>query len=147
MLKFIGGSILLTIGSLVLVAALVAGGIAASIYIPRLIAGPTGTTEEIVTTTRGAYRIPAYEKFYKWEEEFEQRQALLTVYQGPLDKRQQQECFGLVARITTIVADYNAASRAERTTGKWRADDLPETLEYEVQRNCAEGVTTDEEVD
>lgn len=102
------------------------------------IAPARGAVEEREIINRGQYRIQAYEQFYRWQEELDGIAAKLSAYpsQG-LDRRQQTECMGLVARHADIVAKYNAAARAERTQGQWQDPELPETLPQEPIRSCS----------
>ena len=102
------------------------------------IAPARGAVEEREIINRGQYRIQAYEQFYRWQEELDSIAAKLSAYpaQG-LDRRQQTECQGLVARHADIVAKYNAAARAERTQGQWQDPELPETLPQEPIRSCS----------
>lgn len=109
----------------------------ASIYVPRWLAGPTGETEEIVAVSRGAYRIQGYEKFYNLFEDIGAIDVKLVAYpEAPLDDRQATECRGLLAKRANLVSEYNAAAKAERTIGQWRADNLPEELEQRNPRSC-----------
>ena len=97
----------------------------------------TGKLEEREITTRGAYRIQGYEQFYRWSEEADAVESKLGNYAGrELDVRERTECRGLRAQYADLVSRYNAASRAERTQGQWRADDLPQTLTLEGIPTC-----------
>lgn len=119
------------------VAVLIVLVVLASIYVPRWLAGPTGETEEIVAVSRGAYRIQGYERFYDLFEDIEAIDVKLAAYpEGPLDARQAIECRGLLAKRANLISDYNAAAAAERTVGRWRADNLPEELEQRNPRSC-----------
>ena len=99
-------------------------------YVFRWYAAPwTGALEEREITTRGAFRIQGYEQFYRWQEESVAILSKLDQYvDRELDVREHTECRGLRAQYADVVSQYNAASRAERTDGQWRADDLPELL-------------------
>ena len=121
--------------SLFILAVIVLGTLG-GIYIPRLLAGPTGQTEEIVIVNQGAYRIQGYEKFYDLHEELKGVEVRLSSYPDNPVGRDQTECRGLLARRAALVAEYNASSLAERTTGQWRAADLPELLTQENPRYC-----------
>ena len=112
------------------------GGVLLRIYVPRWTAPPLGKTEEITIVNQGAYRIQGYEKFYDLQEELQSVGVRLEGYPESPEGRDQTECRGLLARRAEIVAAYNAASRAERTTGQWRAADLPELLVQENPRTC-----------
>ena len=120
------------VGSLAVVAAV----ILAVIYLPRLWAEPVGRTEQIVATNTGAYRTQAYEKFYDLYEQIEATDQKLSAYPAELDDRQRTECVGLLSTRANLVSEYNAASRAEITTGQWQAPDLPSTLEQDNPRTC-----------
>ena len=111
-------------------------GIVGSLYLPRLLAPVRGETERIVITTTGAYRIQGYEHFYDLEEQVEALDQRLAAYPDELSPRQQTDCIGILSVRADRVAEYNAASRAELTTGKWRADNLPERLAHEAPRSC-----------
>ena len=102
-----------------------------------LTAPARGAVEQREIINRGQYRIQAYEQFYRWQEELDAIAVKLAGYpaQG-LDIRQQTECRGLLARHADIVAEYNAASRAELTQGQWQDPDLPESLPQEPLRRC-----------
>ena len=92
-----------------------------------------GALEEREITNQGAYRIQGYEQFYTWAEERDAVKSKLNLYlDRELDVREHTNCVGLISQYADITAEYNAASRAERTQGQWRADDLPETLENEM---------------
>ena len=95
----------------------------------------TGALEQREITNKGAYRIQAYEQFYGWQEEIDAIDVKLAGYVGSLDNRESTECRGLVARRANIVGDYNAASRAELTQGKWQAPELPQTMKH-TERKC-----------
>ena len=92
--------------------------------------------EEREITNQGQFRIQAYEQFYRWQEEIESIDNKLAAYPEKLDRREETECRGLLARRSDIVSQYNAASRAERTQGQWMANDLPENLSQERPREC-----------
>ena len=90
-----------------------------------------GALEERQITTSGGFRIQAYEQFYRWQEDLESLEARLCFYEdGDLSKEESIEQRGLRGQYAIIVGKYNAASRAERTQGQWRAEDLPETVEH-----------------
>ena len=102
-----------------------------------LIAPARGAVEQREIINRGQYRIQAYEQFYRWQEELGGIEVKLQAYpQQGLDIRQQTECRGLLARRADIVAQYNAASRAELTQGQWQAPELPESLPQASPRRC-----------
>jgi len=103
-----------------------------------LFAEPTGAVQEREITTRGAYRIEAYEKFYRIQEDIGSLDTRLAAMPAAadLDPRQQIECRGILAVRATRVREYNEASRAVRTQGQWRAPDLPSTLEQRNPRKC-----------
>ena len=101
------------------------------------VAPARGAVEEREIINRGQFRIQAYEQFYRWQEELDAIRVKIDGYPASgLDRREQTECRGLLARYADIVAKYNAASRAERTQGKWQDPDLPETLSNEPIRSC-----------
>ena len=97
-----------------------------------------GVVEEREITNKGPYRIQAYEQFYRWEEEIGAIDNKLLGYTDILDLRERQECRGLLARRYDLIADYNSASLAVRTQGKWRAPDLPKYLEnlHKMEGRC-----------
>ena len=95
-----------------------------------------GELEQREITNRGQYRIQTYEQFYRWSEEVDAIDAKLAGYPVDLDIRQRTECQGLLARRADLVSQYNAASSAELTQGKWQAGDLPERLSHSDTRGC-----------
>ncbi len=102
-----------------------------------LIAPARGAVEQREIINRGQFRIQAYEQFYRWSEERAAIESKLALYpESGLDIRQQTECRGLLAQHANIVAEYNAASRAELTQGQWQAPDLPQTLPHAPVRRC-----------
>ena len=99
----------------------------------RYILAPfTGAVEQREITNKGAFRIQAYEQFYRWQEAVEAIDVKLSVYTGELDTRQKSECIGLVARRTDMVGRYNAAVRSVQTQGKWKSTNLPNRLEHHL---------------
>ena len=123
---------LISVGVVVLLAV----AVVASIFVPRWLAGPQGKTEEVLIVNQGAFRIQGYELFYDVSEQVEAIDVKLGAYPTELDIREEKECRSLIARRADLVAEYNAASRAERTTGQWRADDLPPELSHDSPRAC-----------
>lgn len=121
------------------VAAVVIGAVMLSIYVPRWTAGPMGLTEEIQITNEGAYRVQGYELFYKRQAEVGAIDVKLTGYSGVLTVRRATECRGLQARRADLVAAYNAAALSMRTTGQWRAANLPQQLTQGNLRTCEAG--------
>ena len=107
-------------------------------YVFRWYAAPfVGKLEEREITNTGAFRIQSYEQFYDWQEELDSIKSKLGLYADrELDRRERTECNALNAQYANIVADYNAASRAERTQGQWRAPDLPQTIEHKEITKC-----------
>ena len=105
-------------------------------FVTRITAPIRGETEEIEITNTGAYRVQGYERFYDLHEDVAAVDQKLKAYPASLDTRQLTECVGLLARRADLVSEYNSSSRAERTTGQWRAADLPETLEHDSPRTC-----------
>lgn len=99
-------------------------------------AEPRGALEQREITTRGAFRIQEYERFYRLKEEVDSTDTKLAALPSELDVRQRTECTGLLAVRANRVAEYNAASAAELTRGKWKADDLPQRLNQENTRKC-----------
>ena len=99
-------------------------------------AEPRGALEQKEITTRGAFRIQEYERFYRLKAEVDSVDIKLAALPRELDVRQRTECTGLLAVRANRVAEYNAASAAELTKGKWRADDLPSSLNQENTRTC-----------
>lgn len=95
-----------------------------------------GAIEERETVHRGAYRIQAYEQFYRWQEEAAAVDTKLIGYLGRSDARSQTECVGLLAVRADIVAKYNAASRQIRTQGEWKPNDLPAVLDQKDKSTC-----------
>ena len=121
------------IGIVALIAASTVGVLAYRWFV----APARGAVEEREIINRGQYRIQAYEQFYRWQEELDAIRVKLNGYpESGLDRREQTECRGLLARHADIVARYNAASRAERTQGKWQDPELPESLSQEPIRSC-----------
>lgn len=96
-----------------------------------------GAVEERAITTRGAYRIQAYEQFYEWQEQLGAIDIKLQQYQPPLDQRQRTECIGLWSARANLVSRYNAASRQVATQGKWMADELPSNLPQPSTSPCS----------
>ena len=134
---------LAVVGGLVLIAGIVALSVSLTVgsaHIERFVAGIVaplrGETQEIEITNTGGFRIAGYELFYDLQEDVGAVDRKLMSYPEKLDRRQLTECIGLLGRRADYVAEYNAASRAERTTGQWRAADLPETLEHDTPRTC-----------
>ena len=121
-------------------AAITALGVATSgfSFLQRLIlAEPRGFVEEVEQTTRGAYRIQEYERFYVLMERLDATDTKLAALPSTgLNTREKTACVGLLAVRSNIVSEYNAASRAVRTKGNWRASDLPSTLSQENPRKC-----------
>lgn len=128
--------IFIGLGALVLLVAIYAGLAFSSLGVRWGIAPFRGAVEEREITNRGQYRIQAYEQFYRWQEEVEGIDVKLGSYPEELDRRQATECRGLLARRVNIVAQYNSASRAERTQGQWQAPELPRNLNQENLRSC-----------
>ena len=95
-----------------------------------------GAVEEQTITTRGAYRIQSYERFYEWQEQLSAIDVKLQQYKTPLDERQRTECIGLWSARANLVSRYNAASRQVETQGKWMADELPSNLPQPTTSNC-----------
>ena len=95
-----------------------------------------GAVEERAITTRGAYRIQAYERFYEWHEQLGAIDIKLQQYEPPLDQRQRTECIGLWSARANLVSRYNAASRQVETQGKWMAGELPSTLPQPSTSPC-----------
>lgn len=127
---------LIAAGGVAFVAVLIAAGWAYRYYIAPV----RGAVEQREITNRGQYRIQAYEQFYRWQEELQAVEQKLGAYpESGLDKREQTECRGLVARRADIIAKYNAASRAIETQGRWQADDLPNSLPAPQARRCSGG--------
>ena len=99
-------------------------------------AEPTGALQERQITTRGAFRIQAYEKFYRLREAIDSTDVKLAALPRELDVRQREQCVGLLAVRADRVAEYNAAAAAVTTQGKWRAADLPQSMNQENPRTC-----------
>ena len=99
-------------------------------------AEPSGRVEQQEIITRGAYRIQAYEQFYRIQEDIQGIDVKLGGYPTTLDVRQRTECQGLLQVRANRVAEYNAASRAVLTQGQWRAPDLPQRLDQRNPRSC-----------
>ena len=125
-------AVLVVVAGLAAVAAIVV----VAIFLPRLWAGPAGETQKQTITQTGAYRIQGYEHFYDLQEQIAATDTKLAGYPEALDIRQAQECRGLLATRANLVAAYNTWSRAETTTGRWRAEELPETLPQTTPRTC-----------
>lgn len=87
-----------------------------------------GAVEQQEITNAGAYRIQAYEQFYRMEEDAQAIERKLNLYIGDLSTREKQECVGLVARHADIVSEYNSAVRSVNTQGKWQGSGLPNRL-------------------
>jgi len=96
----------------------------------------TGAVEQRTITTRGAYRIQAYEQFYRWNEQIAAIDAKLGAYEPPMDRRMRTECVGLQSQRANLVARYNAASRQIETQGQWMAEDLPIQLAQPKSNPC-----------
>ena len=134
MKKVVGICILSLVGVVVLGIALGFTGLGS-----RYIMAPfRGIVEQQEITNRGQYRIQAYEKFYRIIEQRESVKRKLDGYPlDNLDVRQSAECRGLLARYFDMTSEYNAASRAELTQGKWQDDELPQTLSIDItRRSC-----------
>ena len=132
----VGKGMAIATGSLILLVILGLGLAFTGLGARWFVAPFRGAVEEREITNRGQFRIQAYEQFYRWQEEVQGIESKLAAYPEKLDRREETECRGLIARRVNLVSRYNAASRAERTQGQWMAEDLPETLRQENPRNC-----------
>ena len=101
-----------------------------------LLAPFRGAVEKQEIVHQGAYRIQAYEQFYRWQEQIDGIDTKLSAYPLDLDTRQQTECQGLLSRRANLVASYNSASRAETTQGRWLDSELPQILPQQNPRRC-----------
>ena len=133
---FIVLGIVVVVGIVGLGVATTIGGVHVDRFVTRIAAPIRGETQEIKLTNRGAYRVQGYEMFYDLQEDIIAVDQKLTAYPEKLGQRQLTECVALLAHRADLVSEYNSSSRAERTIGQWRADDLPETLEHDSPRTC-----------
>ena len=131
-LKIVG----LTLGGLALFLALFVGIWGFNYGFRWFTAEPRGALEQREITTHGAFRIQEYERFYRLQADILAIDMRLASLPADLNTRQQTDCLGILAVRTNKVAEYNAASHAELTKGKWKADDLPESLKQENPRKC-----------
>lgn len=118
---------------------LIVAAVLGSIFIPRLLAEPTGRTEQIVSVNRGNYRTTAYELFYDLDAQITAIDTKLQAYPAdPADmgERERTECRGLLQKRAGLVAEYNAAANQELTVGQWRSADLPSSFAQHNPREC-----------
>ena len=94
-----------------------------------------GKLQERQITNTGPYRIQSYDSFYAMYYDLKALDIKLAGYVPPLSEREKIECRGLTARRADIVSRYNADAAAIRTSGQWRAADLPDRL-YAETRSC-----------
>lgn len=84
----------------------------------------TGKIEQSYIVNNGVARTQGYEWFYDMYQQIEAtRQKVQILKDTPEEK-------GTKMVLVSMIGEYNAKAKMIETKGKWKADDLPNHLEY-----------------
>ena len=93
------------------------------------------TQEKELTEADGNYRIAAYEEFYDLNAQIEAKEIEICAMKSntslPVDQRE-TNVLALTNKRTELVAEYNADASKTDTRAKFKASDLPYTIEKEA---------------
>ena len=108
----------------------IAGFMVASYGFQWFTAPFVGELQERKTVQSGEFRKYSYEHFYDLCAAIQRKQRSLQAQEELDNDRANQNAAALKAQIQNDVSQYNADARKEETMGQFKANDLPDRVNY-----------------
>jgi hypothetical protein len=100
-------------------------------YVYQWVAAPfVGELEQRQKVQSGEFRMYSYEHFYDLCASIQRKQRTLMAQEELDNDRAEQNAAALKGQIQNDISKYNADARKEETMGQFKANDLPEHINY-----------------